>query len=122
GGQYEKSANYADMKSNGVEITLGGGIVRKKDLDLRTQLTFGYNKGTITNLKSNPQIWDMITADGGPKEGYPYRGLFSIPFAGLSPQDGSPLFIDERGETSNNVYLQSDQTQYLQYEGAIDPT
>ncbi|EOR95477.1 TonB-dependent receptor [Arcticibacter svalbardensis MN12-7] len=122
GGQYEKSANYADMKSNGVEVTLGGGIIKKKELDLRTQVTFGYNKGVITNLKNNPQIWDMVTADGGPKEGYPYRGLFSIQFVGLNPADGSPTFINEKGEESNNVYLQSDQTQYLKYEGAIDPT
>ena len=122
GGQTVKNANYADMESNGVDVALGATIIKRKSFDYRTQLTFGYNKGKITRLKGEPLIWDMVTADGGPREGYPYRGLFSVEFVGLNPKDGSPIFLNEKGEESNNVYLQSDQTQYLKYSGPIDPT
>lgn len=122
GGEEIKIANYADMESHGLEVTLGAGIVEEQDWGLRTQLTFGYNEGKITNLKNNPNIWTLVVPEGGPKEGYPYRGLFSIDFQGLDPETGSPLFINGEGEKSGDVYLQSDKTEYLKYEGPVDPT
>ncbi|WP_461489824.1 SusC/RagA family TonB-linked outer membrane protein [Pontibacter sp. HJ8] len=121
GGESVKIANYADMKSHGVELTLGSSLIDNQNLNLRTQLTFGYNEGEITNLQNNPDIWSLVTPEGGPKEGFPYRGLFSIRFEGLDPENGTPIFTNESGERSGNVYLQSDETQYLKYEGPVDP-
>ncbi|WP_345160166.1 SusC/RagA family TonB-linked outer membrane protein [Pontibacter saemangeumensis] len=121
GGEGVKIANYADMESHGLEVMLNGSIIENQDWGLRSQLTFGYNEGEITNLKNNPDIWSLVTPEGGPKEGYPYRGLFSIRFDGLDPENGSPVFLNENGERSGNVYLQSDETQNLKYEGPVDP-
>jgi len=122
GGEELKIANYADMESYGVELTLGGNPVNAQDFGIRSQFTFGYNQGKITKLSNNPDIWSLVNPEGGPKQGYPHRGLFSIPFQGLDPETGSPLFTNEEGETSGNVYLQSDETQYLKYEGPVNPT
>lgn len=80
GGEETKMANYADMESHGFEGTLGATVVRSTDWNWRTQFNFGHHKGTITKLENKPNIWSLITQDGGPKEGYPYRGLFSIPW------------------------------------------
>ncbi len=121
GGEAYKVANYADMESQGLELTLGGNIINESDYGLRTQLTGAYNKGKITNLKNNPDIWSLVGPDGGALQGYPYRGLFSIDFQGLNPMNGAPQFINEDGETSGDVYLQSDQIQNLKYEGSVDP-
>ncbi|WP_222707237.1 SusC/RagA family TonB-linked outer membrane protein [Pontibacter qinzhouensis] len=121
GGEEFKVANYADMRSYGVEVTLGGGVIDNQDLKLRTQFTLGFNQGKITNLKSNPDIWSLVIPEGGPREGYPHRGLFSIRYQGLDPEDGYPIFRNENGENSGNVYLQSDQINYLKYEGPVDP-
>ncbi|GEO03305.1 SusC/RagA family TonB-linked outer membrane protein [Adhaeribacter aerolatus] len=121
GGEAIKTANYADMTSQGVELTLGGNVINQKDYGFRTQLTAAYNRGKITNLKNEPNIWALVTSDGGPKEGYPYRGLFSIPFAGLDPTTGSPLFKNNEGESTGNIYLQGQETDFLKYEGPIDP-
>jgi len=122
GGEAVKIANYADMQSQGIEGSLGAGIIQERDYGWRTQLTFGYNQSTITNLKSEPMIWDLVGANGGPQQGYSYRGLFSIDFDKLNTANGSPIFIDENGEAGNNVYLQSNATSYLKYEGPVDPT
>jgi TonB-linked SusC/RagA family outer membrane protein len=122
GGQFIKLANYADMQSRGVELTLGGTPYLYKHGEWRTQITLAHNKNKVTNLKSNPTIWELVSADGGAKQGYPYRGLYSVKFHGLDPENGSPLFIDEEGAVSNTVYLQSDETAYLKYEGPVDPT
>jgi len=122
GGQFIKLANYADMRSQGIELTLGTTLYQRENMSWKTQLTFAHSKNKVTNLKSNPNIWELVSSDGGPRQGYPYRGLFSIDFQGLDKENGSPYFINEKGEKSNTVFLQSDQTQYLKYEGPVDPT
>ncbi|WP_143307648.1 SusC/RagA family TonB-linked outer membrane protein [Chitinophaga vietnamensis] len=121
GGQFIKNANYADMKSKGLELTVGGTIIQQRDWGFRSQLTAAWNENKITNVKTNPDIWTLVAPDGGPQLGYPYRGLFSIDFKGLGAYDGAPTFINEKGELSNNVNLQSQVTKYLKYEGPVDP-
>jgi len=121
GGEAVKFANYADMKSDGIEASLGAKVLKATDFNWSTQLIFGFNKNKITNLKNQPSIFGLIGADGGPLEGYAQRGLFSLDFQGLDPKNGSPRFINDKGEVSGDVYLQSDVVKYLKYEGPIDP-
>jgi TonB-linked SusC/RagA family outer membrane protein len=127
GGEQLKVANYADLDTKGLEFTLGGTILKKQNFGWKTQLTFGFSKGKITNLQSEPNIFDLIGPDGGPKEGYPTRGLFSIDFQKLADYKanhglaGVPIFINESGIQSNNVYLQDPNTSFLKYEGPVDP-
>lgn len=122
GGEFIKYANYADMKSHGVEVTVGGNVIQQKNFTWRSQLTFAWNENKITRLRNNPNIWELVIPEGGPLEGHPYRGLYSVEFAGLDPVNGSPYFINENGERSRNVYLQSDLIKHLKYEGPVDPT
>ncbi|MDN3604044.1 SusC/RagA family TonB-linked outer membrane protein [Belliella kenyensis] len=122
GGQATKSANYADMKSSGVDLNIGHRYLTGTDWEWRGNLTFSYNQTRITNLKNNPRIFDLVKPEGGPSEGGAVRGLYSIPFVGLDPSTGIPLFINENGETSSNVYLQSIAIDNLIYEGPVDPT
>ncbi len=121
GGHAYKYANYADMKSSGIEFTLNTKNMRKKDFSWTSNLTFSYNKNEITALKSTPRLIALVKEEGGPKEGYPVRSLFSIPFAGLNEQ-GLPLVVDNYGEvTQTGVEFQSSTTDFLKYEGPIDP-
>jgi TonB-linked SusC/RagA family outer membrane protein len=121
GGEAYKTANYADMESHGMEVLLGGEVLKAKDFSWRTNLTFGYNTTKITNVKNLPQIFDLVKPEGGNMEGYPVNSLFSIKFTGLNPITGVPLFVNEKGDTSSNVYLQSDSTNNLKFEGSVDP-
>jgi len=121
GGEIYKAANYADMQSKGVEVMIGGQIIRRKDWGWRTNLTFGYNTNKITNAKNIPTIFDLVVAEGGNKEGYPVRGLFSIQYKGLDGRTGLPLFVDQNGNNKSDVYLQDNQTAHLVYEGPVDP-
>jgi hypothetical protein len=122
GGEPYKAINYADMKSHGVDLTLGATVYDRGRLSWTTNFVFTYNKSRITNLKNLPRIYNLVFQDGGAQEGYPVRGLFSIDFQGLNPQTGVPAFIDHEGNLTSNVYLQSLNTQYLKYEGPVDPT
>ncbi|UKT63121.1 SusC/RagA family TonB-linked outer membrane protein [Pedobacter mucosus] len=121
GGESVKLANYADMKSSGIEAALGAKVLKTTNFNWSTQLIFGFNQNKITNLQNQPLIFDLIGADGGALEGYAQRGLFSIDFQGLDALNGSPKFINNEGVTSGDVYLQSNIVKYLKYEGPVDP-
>jgi hypothetical protein len=116
-----KAANYADMKSHGIELLLNGTILKQRDFTWKATLTIGYNTTKITNVKNLPQIFDLVKAEGGNKEGYPVNSLFSIKYSGLNHATGIPEFLNESGEKSSSVYVQSDSTGNLKYEGSVDP-
>lgn len=122
GGEALKKANYADMDAKGIEVALGGVVVKAGDFNWRSQVIFSYVKNKITNLEDQPLIFGLVGPDGGALQGYAQRGLFSLDFKGLDPKIGYPSFINERGEISPNVDMQSDVVKYLKYEGPIDPT
>lgn len=122
GGEPDKAANYADMNSYGAEVLIGGTVIRKRDWSWRTNLTFGYNENEITNARNNPSIFDLVVAEGGNREGYPVRSLFSLNFRGLNHWNGAPIFTDQTGKASGGVYLQDRNVNYLVYEGPVDPT
>jgi TonB-linked SusC/RagA family outer membrane protein len=121
GGQYLTTANYADMNTKGIEMTISGPIIKSTDWNWRSNFNFGYNKNKVTKLSSPQSIFNLVTADGGPQEGYPYRGLYSVEFSGLNHDTGVPEFINEKGEKSGDVYMPSLITKYLKYEGPTDP-
>jgi TonB-linked SusC/RagA family outer membrane protein len=120
GGQFYKAANYADLRSEGVELTMGGRPYVTRNFYWQTNLTFGYNTNKITRAENLPLIFDLVVPEGGAKVGYPVRGLFSIPFQGLDAE-GIPVFTNEKGGSGSAVYLQSEQTDFLKYEGPVDP-
>ncbi|MBX3256905.1 MAG: SusC/RagA family TonB-linked outer membrane protein [Chitinophagaceae bacterium] len=121
GGESLKAANYADMASHGVEVLVGATPVHTKNWSWKTNVTFGYNTTKITHSEYLPRIFDLVKAEGGNLKGYPVNSLFSIRYAGLNPSTGLPEFINEKGEQSSGVYLQSDSSSNLKFEGSVDP-
>lgn len=124
GGQFTKTANYADMKAHGFEFTVAGNPVNiKGGFRWRTQFNFAVNKNEITNLEINPNIWTNVRAEGGMRMGNSQRGLYSIPFAGLDPTYGYPVFYTADGKgTTTYVRLQDEDQNYTVYHGPTDPT
>ena len=127
GGEIDKFANAASMKSNGMEFSITTKNIVKKDFDWSTNITFGYVKTEITELNSRKRVIDLTRGNGFGMVGYPHRALFSIPFVGLS-EDGFPIVINENGvETSVKdditVYFQEAiKLGFLKYEGPSEPT
>lgn len=121
GGEFWKYANYADLDSHGYDITLGGTFIRSKDWTWSANFTLGYTWNRIKNAKNLTQTNELIRNEGGNKEGYPVNSLFSIPYAGLEPGTGIPLYINEKGEITKEIDKQGTDTDYLIYEGQVDP-
>lgn len=122
GGEGYKAVNYADMKSQGVDLSIGASVLQQGNFSWTTNFIYSHNKSRITNLRNQPRIIDLVFPDGGAQEGYPVRGLFSIDYQGLNAESGMPLFINQDGVLSSNVYMQSLSVGHLKYEGPVDPT
>jgi TonB-linked SusC/RagA family outer membrane protein len=122
GGEAYKLANYADLKSSGLDVLLSGQVFKTKDWGWKSTLTFGYNTSKITNIKNQPLIFDLVKPEGGNLEGYPVNGLFSIKYVKMIRENGSPIFKNEENQDGGAVYLQAEGTDtILQYEGQVDP-
>ena len=133
GGQYTKQANNADLTGSGIEASLTGTPVRNKDWEWNIGANFGTNYTKITKTAALPDIWALIQASGGNYLGYPVYSLFAIDFQKLLDFAGTPTFINETGEVSNNVYFQASKftnnkggevpiDSILKYQGPVTPT
>lgn len=122
GGESIKIANYADIESKGVEFTLNTKNIVIPDFSWSTNLTFSYNTNEITKMKGKSNIMSLVGEEGGPREGYPVHGLYSIPFAGLK-QDGLPQYQWKNGEIVDREinYQEMEDVSFLKYEGTVDP-
>lgn len=121
GGTSRKLANYANSRSEGFDFNVGGKIIDGKDFTWSSNLTFAYNTTKVTNLRTHTRLNYLTRAEGGPLEGYPIRGLFSLQYAGLDSY-GVPTYMNEEGKRDYGVDMQSDNVSCLKYEGPVDPT
>lgn len=121
GGEASKVANFADMKSYGTDVSIGGSPVKGKNFEWRSLLTFGYNRTKITNIKNVPNIFNMVRAEGGFAEGYAVRTLWSLDFSKLNENTGIPEFLIDKNVAGNTVNFQSTDLSYIKYEGPVDP-
>lgn len=122
GGNAFKFGNYADMTSEGVEVSINTVNLRINDFSWITNFNVGYTRDRITRLDFNPRLADAIAQGGAAVQGGPRRGLFSTKFAGLDSR-GIPTFFDDAGETVYNYDLQDrdNLTSILRFEGSAEP-
>jgi TonB-linked SusC/RagA family outer membrane protein len=122
GGNAYKWGNYADMTSQGFEVSINSRNLRINDFSWSTNFNIGYTHDRITRLDFNPRLGDAIVQGGAAVLGGPRRGLFSTKFAGLDSR-GIPRYYDDSGEQVYNYDLQDrdNLTNVLQYEGPAEP-
>jgi hypothetical protein len=122
GGNAFKFGNYADMTSQGFEVSLNTENLTINDFSWITNFNIGYTHDKITRLDFNPRIADAIAQGGAAVQGGPRRGLFSTKFAGLDAR-GIPTYYDATGETVYYYDLQEreDLTSVLEFEGSAEP-
>ena len=122
GGESVKMGNFADMETEGFEMTLSTTNIKIKNFKWTTSINFDYNESKITKLDNYDRIGDYVRNTGGNYLGRARRGLYSIRFDGLTNQ-GLPTFIDSKGDLiSENLNFQAreDVMDYLKYEGVLD--
>jgi hypothetical protein len=121
GGQLYRLGNYADLYSWGADVTIGGTPISTNDWKFGMNFTFGYAYNQIRNMKTQTQLFNLVSQVGGNKDGYPVKSIFSVPFVMLDPETGAPYYLGPDGNETDGAYPQSDKTDYLKYEGPTDP-
>ena len=124
GGQIQKYANVADMKSNGIEFGLSTVNVKGAAFKWTSDLIYSKAKNEITSLETSSRAIDLVSGQGYALEGYPVRSIFSYQFAGLN-SEGLPMVYNEAGDaTVGDVNFQETENlhDFLVYEGPSDPT
>ena len=136
GGEVVKYGNVAEMKSDGFEISLTTQNIKTRDFNWTTNLIYSHARNKVTKLQNTTRIINLITGSGFAKEGYPVRGIFSIPFRGLN-EEGLPTFVDQESKwdeatqtleeniSVSGIYFQEsdpEKLHFLEYSGNADPT
>lgn len=122
GGQFIKTANYADMRGEGIDAEIGGFPIRDDNFRWRTSLTYGYNLTEVKKLEVNSNLWNLVSAEGGALVGGPHRGMYSINFERLSAERGYPMYTGPDGRPGQTYFwLQDTDTEFLHYHGPVDP-
>ena len=123
GGAVDKQGNVAEMKSQGVELSLFTRNIERKNFKWQTNFIFAWMDNEVTKLKTMTRMIDYITGTGYSMEGTPRGSLFSLKFKGLNEM-GIPTFLAADGSiTSTNIQFQETvNMSNLVYEGPVDPT
>ncbi|MCK0204519.1 SusC/RagA family TonB-linked outer membrane protein [Ornithobacterium rhinotracheale] len=123
GGEVRKWGNVAEMKSNGLEVSLSTLNLKTTDFSWSTSFIYSHINNEVTKLANVARMITLVSGSGFTREGYPVRGLFSIPFKG-SNDVGLPTFLNRDKEiTVSDINFQESQLlDYLQYSGSVDPT
>ncbi len=124
GGQRIKQGNNANMETKGIEAGFTTINVNTSNFKWSTILNFSVYKQEITKLENKPTTFDLIDGNGGNAVGHPRNSIYSYQYTGLTNQ-GLPTFVMADGETDNitggNFQDNQDVTNYLKYEGSIEP-
>lgn len=111
--------NGGIIKNRGVEATVEFFPVNKKDLWLMVRLNASRNFNKAGDPVSTPTLYEFLQGSSSKilKAGYPVSGFWSFSYAGLSHEDGHPLFNLIDKETDVNM----DPTEFLVYSGQSTP-
>ena len=109
--------NYGSMKNRGVELTLMGSPISTEDFTWNVNFNFSYNKSKMLTVDdSNKEVFSYSQGNTY-SVGYPAGAVFSFRYAGLSPEDGTPLYYTKDDEIVNEIEDVDD----LVFSGTIIP-
>jgi len=112
------TSNVGELENKGVEVTLGGDILRSKNADgfkWNTNFVFAYNKNEVKKLYSGLQ---ELPGDPSTRVGRTIGSIFTTRYAGVNPATGRPMFLDTLGNITyqtlakDRVYIGDNQPEY----------
>ena len=83
-------SNVGEISNKGVELSIGGAIIRTKDLLWTAQLNFSYNKNKVVSFYHTAYTSPTNLTVASAVEGYPMGAMFTFKWAGLNPETGQP--------------------------------
>lgn len=120
--------NVGEMSNKGIELTLGGDIVRTKDWRWNIELNLSHNTNKIKKLYGNNPNLEIIVSDGTNiagdadkmlKRGYNSDSFYLIEWAGVDPQTGAPQWYKHTKDANGNITGREITTNYAEADQVI---
>lgn len=113
------TSNVGAILNRGVELTVGGTIIRTKSFMWDAKVNFTYNKNVVESIYHAPytQANEILVQSSsyGYFEGKPMRAIYAYTWGGLDPEKGTPRIIKGDGTTYSGAYasLTPDDVKYV---------
>lgn len=88
--------NIGNMENKGVEIALNSVNINSRHFKWNTSLNVSYNKNKVKNIQG--QIIESTGGEQRAVEGEPIGVFYMAKFAGVDPETGDALYIDDAGK------------------------
>ncbi|MDQ6610344.1 MAG: TonB-dependent receptor, partial [Bacteroidota bacterium] len=112
------TANIGSLENKGVEVTIGGDILRSRaagGFKWNTNFVFAFNKNKVLELYNGLQ---ELPGDPSTHVGRSIGSIFTQRFAGVNPATGRPMFLDSLNnltylvQARDRVYIGDNQPEY----------
>jgi hypothetical protein len=94
------SSNVGSMYNQGLEFNIGARILDSKDFQWNTNLNLSTLKNRVTRLSDGNDIY--VASNFGiqnlTREGNSVGSIYSVPTAGVNPDNGYRIFINSKGD------------------------
>ncbi|MDD4200992.1 MAG: hypothetical protein PHS19_06380, partial [Eubacteriales bacterium] len=95
--------NYGSMINRGIEVGLNSTNIRTRSFSWTTMFNISYNKNRMTEISAGSESLASFTDGFGcDRVGYPMGSLFNYRWAGLNPENGTPMVYNKNGEIIEN--------------------
>jgi len=96
------TTNNGKMVNRGVEITLNGDVLRKKDFGWSASLLYAFNRNKVKHISVKPSNWNsrIEMPVSYPMVGQSLYGLYAYKWAGLD-EHGDPQVYDTAGNITS---------------------
>lgn len=110
--------NGGSLENYGWELSFSFAPIRTKNFIWTMGLNTSKNYNKVTSKLETNENWQQAVAGNVNKKGFPVSGFWAFEYAGLSPEDGSPLYNLPGVDTPEAI---TDATVYMKYMGKLDP-
>ena len=93
--------NYGDIKNSGVELSANTYIIDRKNFDWSFGFNISYQKNEIIDLSTDSILlsaYTDLTATHILAEGQAYGSFWGVPYEGVDPETGDPIYTDTNGD------------------------
>ncbi|WP_353779121.1 SusC/RagA family TonB-linked outer membrane protein [Winogradskyella sp. 3972H.M.0a.05] len=93
------SVNTGTMDNEGAEVSLRYVVYDKNDWQISVNANGSYNKNTVNEVASSTGQ-NFLGGSTIIAEGHPVNSFYVVPYAGVNPANGNPLFVSADGSLS----------------------
>ena len=115
--------NVGEISNRGVELSIGGDLIRTKDWTWSIDTIVGHNSNTVEKLYGDDPNLEIISSGGELgiagsassilKEGYSSASYYMVEWAGVNPETGAPQWYTTAEDGSRVITESYDQADYI---------